>query len=54
MWKNPIFQERKKNVKKPYFSGEKKKCQKPYLSGEKKNLKTKPLTVILRPFLEMC
>ena len=25
MWKNPIFQERKKNVKKPYFSGGEKK-----------------------------
>ena len=49
MWKNPIFQERKKNVKKPYFSGEKKKnvknpifqerkknVKKPYFSGEKK------------------
>ena len=29
MWKNPIFQERKKNVKKPYFSGEKKMSKNP-------------------------
>ena len=33
MWKNPIFQERKKNVKKPYFSGgEKKKKFENFLS----------------------
>ena len=52
MSKNPIFQERKKNVKKPYFSGEKKKSQKtlvkknflPYFSGEKKNSKNPTFT----------
>ena len=41
MSKNPIFQERKKNVKKPYFSGEKKKCQKTlFFRREKKSQKT--------------
>ena len=29
MSKNPIFQERKKNVKNPYFSGEKKMSKNP-------------------------
>ena len=38
MWKNPIFQERKKNVKKPYFSGEKKNVKKPYFSGGEKKI----------------
>ena len=34
--KNPIFQERKKNVKKPYFSGEKKKCETTVFFKERK------------------
>ena len=36
MWKNPIFQERKKNVKNPIFQERKKNVKKPYFSGEKK------------------
>ena len=42
MWKNPIFQERKKNVKKPYFSGEKKKCQKNPIFQERKKISKNP------------
>ena len=37
--KNPIFQERKKNVKKPYFSGEKKNVKNPIFQERKKNVK---------------
>ena len=43
MWKNPIFQERKKNVKKPYFSGEKKKCEKTLFFRREKNMSKNPI-----------
>ena len=43
MWKNPIFQERKKNVKKPYFSGEKKKCEKTLFFRREKKISKNPI-----------
>ena len=40
MWKNPIFQERKKNVKKPlFFRREKKMSKNPIFQERKKNVK---------------
>ena len=42
MWKNPIFQEKKK-CQKPYFSGEKKKCQKNPIFQERKKMWKNPI-----------
>ena len=43
MWKNPILEERKKNVKKPYFSGEKKKCEKTLFFRREKKMSKNPI-----------